>query len=81
MSLPTTQGAYDEPAVTGFPVAYPQPQPPLSQPKAHAQAQVDWSTGLCDCFSNFQNWWQGNVEQNRGVAVIPTAPAVEHMSR
>ncbi|XP_020221963.1 cell number regulator 2 [Cajanus cajan] len=27
----------------------------MSAPKPKAQAQVDWSTGLCDCFSNFGN--------------------------
>ncbi|TKY60960.1 PLANT CADMIUM RESISTANCE 2 [Spatholobus suberectus] len=48
MSQPNSQGEQQSSA-PGFPVAYsknPHPQP---------KAQDDWSTGLCDCFSNFKN--------------------------
>ncbi|KAG5041725.1 hypothetical protein JHK85_014201 [Glycine max] len=48
-------------------------------PPPHPKPIVEWSTGLCDCFSDWGNCWHGNVEQrSRGVAMtVATAPPVE----
>ncbi|KAG5058840.1 hypothetical protein JHK82_013823 [Glycine max] len=61
-------------------------------PPPHPKPIVEWSTGLCDCFSDWGNFsssankgelnvlgWHGNVEQrSRGVAMtVATAPPVE----
>ncbi|XP_027343235.1 protein PLANT CADMIUM RESISTANCE 2-like [Abrus precatorius] len=54
MSLPTSSDAkpsYIQPPATGFPVSYDGNNPQLLQPRT----QVDWSTGLFGCFSNFKN--------------------------
>ncbi|XP_061344940.1 protein PLANT CADMIUM RESISTANCE 2-like [Gastrolobium bilobum] len=55
MYPPTSPHA--QPPVTGFPVTYSSYNPPVTQPAPPPQPklQVDWSTGLFDCFSDFKN--------------------------